>query len=137
MAILLFDGECGFCRVAVAACLSLDRTHALTPVSFEDALNAGFVAPDGRPALRTSWHVVDADGWHSAGAAIPLVFEQFPHCRRVALVMSRQPRFCRMAYQMIARRRTVLGRFMPRALRTWADVTLSRALASTPPTIED
>jgi predicted DCC family thiol-disulfide oxidoreductase YuxK len=66
-AILIYDGECGFCRQTVAIVSRWDREHRLTLIPFQDqARVAAFHIP--LPALAAAMHLVLPDGRVLAGA---------------------------------------------------------------------
>jgi predicted DCC family thiol-disulfide oxidoreductase YuxK len=66
---VLYDPDCGFCRVSLALLLRWDTRRRLRPVALgseeADALLDG-MPEDERMA---SWHLVEAGRVHSAGAA--------------------------------------------------------------------
>lgn len=64
---LIYDGECGFCRQAVAIVSKWDRERRLTLIPFQDqARVAAFQIP--LPALAAAMHLVLPDGRVLAGA---------------------------------------------------------------------
>ena len=64
---LIYDGECGFCRDAVALVARWDRDHRVALIPFQDrAQVAAFALP--LPALAAAMHLVLPDGRVFAGA---------------------------------------------------------------------
>ena len=83
-ATLIYDGECGFCRQAVALVSKWDRERRLTLIPFQDqARVATFRIP--LPALAAAMHLVLPDGRVLAGAdAAPDVLRLLPGKRWLA-----------------------------------------------------
>jgi predicted DCC family thiol-disulfide oxidoreductase YuxK len=81
---LIFDGECGICREAVAILKRWDREHVLRFVPFQDG---AAVARFGiaLPALAAAMHLILPDGRVYTGAdAVPQLLRLFPVKRRLA-----------------------------------------------------
>jgi predicted DCC family thiol-disulfide oxidoreductase YuxK len=122
---ILYDPDCGFCRVSLAALLRWDTHGRLRPVALgseeADTLLSG-MAEDERMA---SWHLVEPGAVHSAGAAFPPVFARLPGGRPLARLTGRFPSASERAYRWVANRRSLLGRALPAASRRWADRVIS------------
>jgi predicted DCC family thiol-disulfide oxidoreductase YuxK len=123
---LLYDPDCGFCRVCVALILRWDRDGRLRPVALGteegDSLLAG-MPEDERMA---SWHLALPGGpVQSAGAAFPALFRLLPGGRPFAWLCERFPRVCERGYRLAADHRSLLGRALPSAARRWADRVIS------------
>ncbi len=122
---VLYDPDCGLCRVSLAALLRWDRHGRLRPVALgseeADALLRG-MPEDQRMA---SWHLVEGGAVHSAGAAFPPVFARLPGGRPLARLTERFPRASERAYRWVADHRSLLGRCLPAAARRWADRVIS------------
>jgi predicted DCC family thiol-disulfide oxidoreductase YuxK len=125
---LLYDPDCGFCRVCVAVILRWDRASRLRPVALgseqADALLRG-MPEDERMA---SWHLAlpgPGRSVHSAGAAFPELFRMLPGGRPLAALTERFPRASDRAYRLVADNRSLLGRALPSAARRWADGVIS------------
>jgi len=75
---LIYDGECGMCRQAVALLGRWDREHALRFVPFQDGpaiVRFGIALP----ALAAAMHLIRPNGAVYAGAdAIPELLRLFP-----------------------------------------------------------
>lgn len=81
---LIFDGECGMCRQAVAILQRWDREHILQFVPFQDA---AAVARFGiaLPALAAAMHLILPGGRVYPGAdAVPELLRLFPRRRWLA-----------------------------------------------------
>ena len=122
---ILYDPDCGFCRVSLAAILRWDTHGRLRPVALgseeADELLRGM--PEGQ--RMASWHVVEPGAVHSAGAAFPPVFALLPGGRPLARLTERFPRASARAYGWVADHRSLLGRALPAASRRWADSVIS------------
>lgn len=112
---LIYDGECGLCRGAVALVSTWDRDRRLTFVPFQDeARVAGFGL--ALPALAAAMHLVLPDGRVFAGAdAAPEVLRLLPGKGWLAglfRVPGARPA-ARRVYAWIARRRRCRVHGMP------------------------
>jgi predicted DCC family thiol-disulfide oxidoreductase YuxK len=122
---VLYDPDCGFCRVTLALFLGWDRRGRLHPVALgsEEARALLRGMPDEQQMA--SWHVVEPDGVHSAGAAFGPVFARLPGGRPLARLSERFPGASERLYRWVADHRTVVGRALPAAARRWADRVIS------------
>jgi predicted DCC family thiol-disulfide oxidoreductase YuxK len=111
-ATLIYDGECGFCREAVAMVAKWDREHRVTLIPFQDqARVAAFRIP--LPALAAAMHLVLPDGRVLAGAdAAADVLRLLPGKQWLAGVFAVPGMLpvARRVYGWIARRRHCLVR---------------------------
>lgn len=112
---LIYDGECGMCRSAVALLRRWDREHVLRFVPFQDEVA---VARFGLalPALAAAMHLIVPGGRVYAGAdAVPPLLRLFPGKRWLAPLF-RVPGalpLARRLYARIAARRHCLVRGIP------------------------
>jgi predicted DCC family thiol-disulfide oxidoreductase YuxK len=112
---VIYDGECGLCREAVALLRRWDREHVLRFVPFQDG---AVVARFGiaLPALAAAMHLVLPDGRVYAGAdAAPELLRLLPSKRWLAPLF-RVPGvlpLARRVYARIAARRRCLVRGVP------------------------
>lgn len=109
---LIYDGECGVCRRAVALLKRWDREHVLRFVPFQDgAAVAGFGI--ALPALAAAMHLIVPNGRVYTGAdALPQLLRLFPGKRWLAPLF-RIPGvlpLARRIYAWIAMRRHCLVR---------------------------
>jgi len=107
---LFYDGECGFCRDAVAVLSRWDRERRIELIPFQDAARvAQFGLP--LPALAAAMHLVLPDGRVVAGAdAVPELGRLLPGKRWLTwlfAVPGVRP-IARRAYAWIAARRRCL-----------------------------
>ena len=111
--LILWDGECGFCRRSVAWCLRRDRRHQFEAVPYQDA-----PAPPMTPALHTACaravHVIRADGTVlRAGRAALFVLERLgwgPLARLLALPPCIW--LVEIVYRIVANHRLFFSRFL-------------------------
>ena len=122
---VLYDPDCGFCRVTLALLLRWDRYRRLRPVALGTEEAARLL--DGMPEEKgmASWHLVEPGAVHSAGAAFGPVFERLPGGRPFALASRRFPGVSDRLYRWVADHRTLLGRALPAATHRWADGVIS------------
>lgn len=112
---LIYDGECGICKQAVALLQRWDREHVLRFVPFQDG---AAVAAFGitLPALAAAMHLILPDGRVFAGAdAVPELLRLFPGKRWMAPLF-RIPGVlpvARRVYAGVAARRHCLVRGIP------------------------
>ena len=122
---ILYDPDCGFCRVSLALLLRWDRHGRLRPVPLGSEEADAFLAGMPEEQRMASWHLVEPGTVHSAGAAFPPVLALLPGGRPLARLSARFPRASERAYRLVADHRTLLGRALPAAARRWADRVIS------------
>ena len=141
---ILYDPDCGFCRVCVAVVLSWDRQGRLRPVPLgseeADVLLAGMPEDE----QMASWHLVDATWWvsvaenaththhpetgvWSAGAAFSPLFRLLPAGAPFARLAERFPGAAERGYRWVADHRTAFGRLLPASRKRWADRVISES----------
>jgi predicted DCC family thiol-disulfide oxidoreductase YuxK len=131
-ATIIYDNDCGFCRWSLALLLDLDR-EALRPLPLGTP-EADYLLHDLPPEERdSSWHlVIDPPGAEqlsfdtaparfSAGAAFAPALRHLPRGRRLAWLVARIPGPTERGYRWVAGHRSLLGHFVPRRARRWAD----------------
>jgi predicted DCC family thiol-disulfide oxidoreductase YuxK len=113
--LVLYDGDCGFCKWLLAGLLRFDRARRLRPVALQRPEAEALLA-DLDPAERmASMHVVSADGTRtSAGAALPVLLGLLSGGRLPAAVLERFPRLTSAGYRWVATHRIGISRFVPR-----------------------
>jgi predicted DCC family thiol-disulfide oxidoreductase YuxK len=113
--LVLYDGDCGFCKWLLAWLLRFDRAGRLRPVALQTPEAEALLA-DLDPAQRmASMHVVSPDGARSsAGEALPALLRLLAGGRLPAAALGHFPRFTSRAYQWVATHRIGISRFVPR-----------------------
>jgi predicted DCC family thiol-disulfide oxidoreductase YuxK len=139
---ILYDPDCGFCRVCVAVVLRWDRERRLRPVALTDPEADSLLTDMPEPERMASWHLADPGwlgngaenapdpnhlkGW-SAGAAFSPLFRLLPGAAPLALLTERFPGLAERAYRFVADRRTAFGKPLPGAAKRWADRVISES----------
>ena len=141
-ATVIYDSDCGFCKVCLAVLLAWDRAgrkrgergrpspgDALRPLPL-GAAEADRLLADIPPEDRaSSWHLVLDDGTlSSAGAGLAPALRLLPGGRVPAAVFAHFPGATERGYRWVAGHRTFLGRFVPAGARRWADGVITRSL---------
>jgi len=104
---LVYDRDCGFCRVCVAVILEWDRERRLRPVPGEDLDSWRLVAPGEQEV--------------AAGAALSPLFRLLPAAGPLAQLADRFPAPAERGYRWVADRRSAFGKPIPDAVSRWAD----------------
>src|SRR5690348_15239106 len=117
--VLLYDGDCGFCRWMLARLLSWDRAANIRPVAIQSAAGGTLLEGLDADERLASWHLVTADGClYSGGAVAPPLMRSLPGGRPLAWVAGVSPRLSDALYRMVADRRTAPGRLLSRGAKT-------------------
>jgi predicted DCC family thiol-disulfide oxidoreductase YuxK len=108
---LLYDDDCGFCKLCARAILGLDREGRLRPVAIQSDEGQRLLT-EIPPELRLdSFHLVTPGGKvHSAGAAAAPLARLLPGGSVPARAFTRYPQRTERAYRWIARHRSAFGR---------------------------
>ena len=122
---VLYDPDCGFCRVTLALLLRWDTRRTLRPVPLGTEEADAFLAHMPEEERMASWHLVDRGHVHSAGAAFPAVFDRLPGGGPLARATERFPGGSDRLYRWVADHRSLLGRPIPESARRWADRVIS------------
>ena len=117
--LVLYDGECGFCRASLGLLLRWDRRGRLEPVALQSGRAADVLADLGEEERMDSWHLVSPGGerW-SAGAAAPQLLRLLPGGRVPARVLDAAPGITERAYRFAARHRGSLGHALKNPLKS-------------------
>lgn len=110
---LVYDPDCGFCRVCVAVLLRWDRQGRLQPVPGQDLDSWQLGLPDG--------------SMRAAGAAFPPLFELLPGGAPLARLSARFPGASERGYRLVADHRGSIGRLLPTPTKRWADRVISES----------
>ena len=111
-ALLLWDGECGFCRRSVQWAERRDTTHAFEAVPYQQAPSPP-MTPELRKACSRAVHVLTADGeLLRAGRACLWVLHEVGH-PVLARVLALPPLVwaVEVGYWLVARNRQLASRF--------------------------
>jgi predicted DCC family thiol-disulfide oxidoreductase YuxK len=129
---VLYDSDCGFCRLALGLLLSLDRAGRLCPVALGTA-EADRLLADLSPEWRAdAWHLVAPDGrrW-SAGAAAPPLLRLLPGGRLPATMLAAAPKTTERTYRWVANHRSTLSRLIPAGAKRLAEDRIAGAVRRT------
>src|ERR1700676_509188 len=108
---VLYDADCGFCKVVLAALLRWDRDRRLTPAAIQGDRGRQLLSDVERGERLRSWHLIDGAGSvRSGGAGIPAVFALLPGGAPIAAVAACFPRATSRAYDWVADHRALLAR---------------------------
>lgn len=119
--IVLYDRDCGFCKVMLAMLLKWDRARRLTPLAIQSSVGEGLLGSMSASERLASWHLIDtARVVHSAGDGVPELFAALPGGRPIAHLASRFPTITSHVYEWVAAHRTLLGRPLNPRARAWA-----------------
>ena len=116
--VILYDGQCAFCRVCARVLRRLDRGDRLDLLDFNSRDADPLLAPVPEAKRRTALHVAEANGTiHSAGPALrqALAAALGPSAGQL-LAIAVVARLVDSAYRAVAARRHRLGwveRLMP------------------------
>jgi predicted DCC family thiol-disulfide oxidoreductase YuxK len=122
---ILYDPDCGFCRVSLAVFLRWDNRGRLRPVALGSDEADSLLRGMPEEQRMASWHLALPGAVYSAGAAFEPLFELLPGGRLLARLCARFPRVCERGYRLVADHRSALGRVLPAAARRWADRVIS------------
>jgi predicted DCC family thiol-disulfide oxidoreductase YuxK len=110
-AVLLYDGDCRFCRFSLERVLAWDRHSRIRPLALQDPEAERLLARLDAQARMDSWHLVERDGTlSSAGRAVAPLLRLLPGGRPLARIAELSPRLTEAAYGLVARNRPVLNR---------------------------
>ena len=109
-AVLLYDADCGFCRLAVDRVLAWDRAGVLRPMALQSPEADRLLPGLSEETRMASWHLVIDGSIHSGGAVAPPLLRLLPGGRPLAAIAAAFPRLTECAYRLVARNRDDLGR---------------------------
>lgn len=129
--ILLYDGDCSFCRVCTALMLAKDRRRVLHPLPLQDPAAAALTPGLDGAERMASWHLVAPDQSVRSGAdAVAPLLRLLPGGSPAAAAAERVPGLVDRAYRWAVRHRSALGRWIPARVGRWADrrIAIARGL---------
>jgi predicted DCC family thiol-disulfide oxidoreductase YuxK len=110
---ILYDADCRFCRWSLGWVLRWDRAERLRPVALQDPEAESLLAEMPEARRRASWHLVDRAGCvRSAGAAALALLDLLPAGRGPGMLFARFPGVAERSYQLVARHRSHLSRWI-------------------------
>ena len=116
-ALLLYDGECAFCRCCLRRVLAWDGRH-LRPVALQEDTATELLAELDEDERMASWHLVEANGTRfSGGAAVAPLMRLMPGGAPLARAAETFPGAVDASYDFIARHRSALSRLVRRLER--------------------
>jgi predicted DCC family thiol-disulfide oxidoreductase YuxK len=139
---IVYDPDCGFCRVCVAVVLKWDRERRLRPVGLRSTEADRMLEDMPEDEQMASWHLANPrwlgfgaenatnpkhlEIW-SAGAAFSPLFRLLPAGAPLARLTDRFPRAAEAAYRWVADHRTAFGKALPASTKRWADHVISES----------
>lgn len=113
---MLYDGDCGFCRLSVRAVLRLDHRGRLRPVAIQSPEGQRLLSEVPEALRLDSAHLVTPGGTVlSGGAAAEHLARLLPGGRLPAALFRRYPHQTEGAYRWVAANRGRFGRLGLRA----------------------
>ena len=113
--IVLYDGDCGFCKWLLSGLLRWDRAERTVPIALQRPEAAELLADLDAGTRMASWHLIAPDGRRrSGGAAVAPLLRLLPAGRVPAALVARIPGFTDRGYRWVAAHRTGLSRFVPK-----------------------
>jgi predicted DCC family thiol-disulfide oxidoreductase YuxK len=129
--IVLYDSDCGFCKVMLAVLLRWDRAGRLTPLPIQSSRGEDLLCDMTSSDRLTSWHLIDDAGVvRSAGAGLPVVFAALPGGSAIARLASRFPNATSLLYERVAAHRALLARPLSARARAWASAVIEERTRS-------
>jgi len=108
---VLYDTDCGFCKMAVRALLRLDRRRRLRAIAIQGAEGRGLLSELPEAQRLASAHLLTPDGTlHSGGAAAAPLAALLPGGSIAARLFLRFPSATDRAYRWVAQHRAFCGR---------------------------
>ncbi len=115
--VLLYDGDCRFCRASARAVAALDRRRSLAILPLDDPFAAELLATVPAQRRGESMSVVQPDGWAlSGGDALIELTRVLPGGDLLASAAWRNRGLRRLfgrGYRLVAGRRALLSRLTP------------------------
>ena len=124
-AIVIYDGDCGFCRWTLAKLLAWDRRRALRPVALQEPEAAELLAGMPVAEREASWHLVAGGEVRSGGAALAPVLRLLPGGGAPARLADRIPGAIARAYGFVAGHRVAFGKLVSSGMRRRAEARIA------------
>jgi predicted DCC family thiol-disulfide oxidoreductase YuxK len=129
MVTLLYDRDCGFCRWSLGKVLAWDRRGRIRPVSLQSKEADELLPGMGEEERMGSWHLVDGDGIHSAGAGFPPLFRLLPGGSPFAALSARAPGVSERGYRFVSGHRSLWGKLVTEGAKRRADRRIADRLS--------
>jgi predicted DCC family thiol-disulfide oxidoreductase YuxK len=124
---VLYDSDCGLCRVSVALLLRWDTRARLRPVAIQSAEGEHLLAGLEPAARLATAHAVTAAGrLYSGGDAAAPIADVLPGGAPLARVARAAPGVVRAVYRLVAENRSRIGPLIPDAVRERAGAVIAR-----------
>jgi predicted DCC family thiol-disulfide oxidoreductase YuxK len=108
---LLYDDDCGFCKLCVRAILRLDRDGRLRPVAIQSEEGGRLLTEVPAELRLDSFHLITPGGTvKSAGEAAAPLASLLPGGGVTARIFNRYPSQTEATYRWVARNRSTFGR---------------------------
>lgn len=111
-AVVFYDADCGFCRMAVATVVTWDRAGRLRSAPLRSPEADRLLLGLGAEEKMASWHLVIGGQVHSGGAAAAPLLRLLPGGRPLASALAAFPGITDRAYRLVARNRDGVGRLV-------------------------
>jgi predicted DCC family thiol-disulfide oxidoreductase YuxK len=126
---LVYDHDCGLCRVVAALVLVADRRARLMPVPLQDPRTRALLAPLAPPVRPRSWHLVAPDGRvASGGAAVPELCRLLPGFGGLGRLSGAAPDMTERVYARAVGHRDRVARVVPERVSRGARRIIGRRL---------
>ena len=134
--IVLYDGECGFCKACMGLLLAWDRRLRLYPAAIQSSEGAMLLSSLTNTEKLASAHIVTASGELISGAkGAPTLLRQLPGGSGLAWLSAVTMPVVQAAYRGVTRSRSLLGHLVSSGCSTRADHRISeRRRGTSPPT---
>ena len=119
--ILIYDSDCGFCRWCLGKVLAWDRRRVIRPVALGTEEANRLLGDMPRAEQFSSWHLVDDDGLHSAGAGFPSLLGRLPGGRPFSAATARFPGATESGYRFVSGNRSLWGKVVTDGAKRRAD----------------
>jgi predicted DCC family thiol-disulfide oxidoreductase YuxK len=110
---VLYDRDCGFCKLALNQILRWDRAHRLEPVPIQSDEGRHLLSAMDPDERFDSWHLITERGkLYSAGAAAAPLARVLPGGQPLAALFTTFPGATETAYRFIADHRATFARLL-------------------------
>jgi predicted DCC family thiol-disulfide oxidoreductase YuxK len=125
--LVLYDADCGLCRVTLALLLRWDAEGILAPVALQDPAAELLLADIDHEQRMQSWHLITPEGERlAAGAALAEVLRLLPGGAALARPLRAWPGVAERLYYLVADHRGSIGPLIPATVSSRASATVER-----------